>query len=86
MCQRCKSLRIAELGHGDDVPGKLGMYNRMTWGGEWVRGLLFRCVLASLYEGLSVRPSVGPSVRPSVRPSVGHAFVENGKIDDFDRT
>ena len=25
--------------------------------------LLFRCVLASLYEGLSVRPSVRPSVR-----------------------
>ena len=27
---------------------------------------LFRCVLASLYEGLSVRPSVGPSIRRSV--------------------
>ena len=27
---------------------------------------IFRCVLASLYEGLSVRPSVGPSVRPLV--------------------
>ena len=38
---------------------------------------LFRCVLASLYEGLSVRRSVGRSVRRSVRPSVGHAFVEN---------
>ena len=36
---------------------------------------VFRCVLASLYEALSVRPSVrpsvGPSVRRSVRPSVG---------------
>ena len=32
---------------------------------------LFRCVLASLYEGLSVRPSVRPSVRASVGPSVG---------------
>ena len=42
---------------------------------------LFRCVLASLYEGLSV----GQSVRPSVGPSVGDAFVKNGKIDDFDR-
>ena len=35
---------------------------------------IFRCVLASLYEGLSVHPSVRPSVRrsvgPSVRPSV----------------
>ena len=46
---------------------------------------VFRCVLASLYEGLSVRPSVCPSVRPSVRPSVGDAFVKNGKMDDFDR-
>ena len=27
-------------------------------------------ILASLYEGLSVRPSVRRSVRPSVRPSV----------------
>ena len=27
---------------------------------------LFRCVLASLYEVVSVRPSVGPSVRPLV--------------------
>ena len=32
---------------------------------------LFRCVLASLYEGLSVCPSVRRSVRRSVRPSVG---------------
>ena len=43
--------------------------------------ILFRCVLASLYEGLSVRPSVGRSVGPSV----GDAFVKNGKIDNFDR-
>ena len=42
---------------------------------------VFRCVLASLYEGLSVRPSVCPSVRLSV----GGAFFKNGKIDDFDR-
>ena len=38
---------------------------------------LFRCVLASLKEGLSVRPlvsrSVGRSVHPSVGPSVHHA-------------
>ena len=32
---------------------------------------VFRCVLAFLYEGLSVRPSVGPSVDPSVGLSVG---------------
>ena len=32
---------------------------------------VFRCVLASLYEGLSVRPSVRPSVRRSVGPLVG---------------
>ena len=31
----------------------------------------FRCVLASLYEAVSVRPSVGPSVHWSVRWSVG---------------
>ena len=30
----------------------------------------FRCVLASLYEGLSVRPSVGRSVGRSVGPWV----------------
>ena len=30
----------------------------------------FRCALASLYEGLSVHPSVRPSVGPSVRGSV----------------
>ena len=35
--------------------------------------LLFRCVLASLWVGLSLRPSVGRSV--------GHDFVKNGKID-----
>jgi len=34
---------------------------------------LFRCVLASLYEGLSVRPSIRLSVRPSVRRSVGRS-------------
>ena len=33
--------------------------------------LVFRCVLASLYEALSVRWSVGPSVGRSVRPLVG---------------
>ena len=47
----------------------------------------FRCVLASLYEGLSVRRSVGPSVRRSVRPSVrrlvGHAFVKNKRNQYF---
>ena len=30
----------------------------------------FRCILASLYEAVSVRPSIGPLVRPSVSPSV----------------
>ena len=30
--------------------------------------LLFRCAVASLYEGLSVRMSVRPWVRPSVGP------------------
>ena len=37
--------------------------------------VLFRCVLASLYEGLSVPPLVGWSVGPSsVRPSVTHSL------------
>ena len=36
---------------------------------------IFRCVLASLYEGPSVRPLVGPSVGRSV----GDAFVKNLK-------
>ena len=31
---------------------------------------LFRCVLASLYEALSVRQSICPSIHPSVRPLV----------------
>ena len=31
-----------------------------------INDTLFRCVHASLYEVLSVRPSVGPSVRRSV--------------------
>ena len=40
--------------------------------GKWYvrQTKLIRCVLASLYEGLSVRPSIRPSVRPSVRLSV----------------
>ena len=53
--------------------------------------VLFRCVLASLSEGLSVRRSVRRSVRPSVGPSfrrsVRNAFVkiaENGVIQDQD--
>ena len=37
--------------------------------GTFISGLaacrVFRCVLVSLYEGVSVRPSVGPSVRLS---------------------
>ena len=33
---------------------------------------LFRCVLSSQYEALSVYWSVRPSIRPSVRPSVLH--------------
>ena len=40
---------------------------------------IFRCVLASLYEGLSVRRSVGPSVRRSVGPSVGNAFARRAE-------
>ncbi len=39
---------------------------------------LVRCVLESLYEGLSFRRSV----LPFVGRSVGDAFVKNGKIDD----
>ena len=35
--------------------------------------VLFRCVLVSLYEALSVRRSVRRSVRPSVGPSVGRS-------------
>ena len=35
--------------------------------------VIFRCVLASLYEGLSVRRSVRPSVGPSVGRSVGRS-------------
>ena len=31
---------------------------------------IFRCVRASLKEGLSIRPSIRPSVHPSVRPSI----------------
>ena len=36
----------------------------------FLKKMIFRCVLASLYEGLSVRPSVGPSVGWSVGRSV----------------
>ena len=43
--------------------------------------LLFRCVLASLWEGVSVPPSVRPSVHPSVRPYVPHTRVEFEKWD-----
>ena len=31
---------------------------------------VFRCIHASLYEGMSIHPSVGRSVGPSVGPSV----------------
>ena len=45
---------------------------------------VFRCVLASLYEGLSVRrsvrPSVGPSVGRSVRQSVMRFFIAKMKV------
>ena len=52
---------------------------------------LFRCVLASLLEGLSVRLSVRKSIRPSVRlsvpsvsPSVGPSrFCQNQGITIF---
>ena len=33
---------------------------------SWLK--VFRCVLASLYEGLSVHISLCPPIRPSVRP------------------
>ena len=52
----------------------------IRWSKEGYRSCphVFRCVLASLYEGLSVRRlvgrSVGPSVRWSVGPSVLNAF------------
>ena len=68
----------------------------------WAIKLTFRCVLESLWEGLSVRPSVQPSVRPSVCPSVRlpvrpfvclsvcpsirHAFVKTREIDIFEQT
>ena len=42
----------------------------------------FKCVLASLYEGLSVRRSVGRSVGPSVRPSETHSL-NSPKFDIF---
>ena len=42
----------------------------------------FKFLDASSHLYKWVCPSVGPSV---VRPSAGHAFVKNGKIDDFDR-
>ena len=40
---------------------------------------VFRCVLASLYEGLSVRPSVRPSVRDALVK-----IAENGVMQDGD--
>ena len=36
--------------------------------------LVFRCVLASLNEGVSIRPNVHPSVRPSVTPKLKQGF------------
>ncbi len=50
------------------------MYNRLSLivfllqpeNSFWDKMPIFRCVLASLYEGLSVRPSVRPSIGPSV--------------------
>ena len=42
---------------------------------------IFRCVHASLYEALSVRPSVRPSVRRSVPPS-RIFFVSKNEISD----
>ena len=39
--------------------------------------VVFRCVLASLYEGPSVRPSIGPSVRQSVSHTLVE-FLRNG--------
>ena len=46
-------------------------------GGQWPSGTfssqLFRCVVASLKEGVSVLLSVGPSIRRSVCPSIGPA-------------
>ena len=45
---------------------------------------LFRCVQASLYEGLSVRPSVRPSVRRSVGPSVRPSETHSSNSRKFD--
>ena len=45
-----------------------------------IRIHVFRCVLASLKEGLSVRRSIRPSVRPSVRK----AFVKSGEMKHLD--
>ena len=46
---------------------------------------ILRCVLASLYEGLSVRWSIRRSVRRSVGPSVRNAFVKSGGMKDLQR-
>ena len=48
------------------------MRRYVTTHGQNKRPLMFffRCAVASLYEVVSVRPSVCPSVRPSVRRSV----------------
>ena len=49
--------------------------------------MVFRCLLASLYEvvsvGWSIGPSVGPSVRPAIRPSVGNSFFQMPKMSGF---
>ena len=42
---------------------------QIRWEKNTRQGLFFRCVLATLSEGLSVRPSIQPSVRSSVSPS-----------------
>ena len=48
--------------------------NLFTFSRAFISQCLFRCVLASLYEGLSVRLSVGPSFRRSVGPLVTRYF------------
>ena len=70
-----EGVRVIGCGNGVGVD-----VARSIWVGEGCSSPgLFRCVLASLYECLSVRPSV----RRSVGPSVGDAFVKNEEYQYF---
>ena len=50
------------------------------------QSFVFRCVLASLYEGLSVRPTDGPAVRLLVRPLVrpSRIFLYHRNLPEID--